>query len=97
MKTTHLYNTAHPLGASGKPIFIPFGEWAYDGTTRQRLDRAHGERIANELNARVARGEPGIPVYAGHPDVPQLAAKYPDRGRQAHNSKVRRSPRATSG
>lgn len=80
MKTTHLYNTAHPLAESGKPIFIPFGEWAYDGTTRQRLDRAHGERIANELNARVARGEPGIPVYAGHPDVPQLAAKYPDKG-----------------
>ena len=45
MKTTHLYNTAHPLGASGKPIFIPFGEWQYDGTTRQRLDRAHGERL----------------------------------------------------
>lgn len=80
MKTTHLYNTAHPLAESGKPIFIPFGEWKYDGTTRQRLDRAHGERIANELNARVSRGEPGIPVYAGHPDVPQLAAKYPDKG-----------------
>jgi len=80
MKTTHLYNTAHPLAESGKPIFIPFGEWKYDGQHRQRLDRAHGEKIANELNARVARGEPGIPVYAGHPDVPQLAAKYPDKG-----------------
>jgi hypothetical protein len=77
---TPLYNMAHPLAESGKPIFIPFGEWNYDGTTRQRLDRAHGERIANELNARVARGDPGIPVYAGHPDVPQLAAKYPDKG-----------------
>lgn len=80
MKTMHLYNTAHPLAESGKAIFIPFGEWKFDGTTRQRLDRAHGERIANELNARVSRGEPGIPVYAGHPDVPQLAAKYPDKG-----------------
>lgn len=80
MKTTHLYNTAHPLAESGKPIFVPFGEWKYDGTTRQRLDRAHGEKIANELNARVARGEPGIPVYQGHPDVPELAAKYPDKG-----------------
>lgn len=77
---TQLYNTAHPLAESGKPIFIPFGEWNYDGQHRQRLDRAHGERIANELNARVAKGEPGIPVYQGHPDVPALAAKYPDKG-----------------
>lgn len=75
-----LYNVAHPLAESGKPIFIPFGEWPYDKTRRQRLDREHGEAIANELNARVARGEPGIPVYQGHPDVPELAAKYPDKG-----------------
>lgn len=75
-----LFNTAHPLSESGKPIFIPFGEWTYDGKSRQRLDRAHGEKIANELNARVAKGEPGIPVYQGHPDVPELAAKYPDKG-----------------
>lgn len=75
-----LYNTAHPLAETGKPIFIPFGEWKYDGKSRQRLDRTHGEKIANELNARVAKGEPGIPVYQGHPDVPALAAKYPDKG-----------------
>ena len=80
MKELKLYNTAHPLADTGKPIFIPFGEWKYDATRRQRLDRAHGERIANELNARVARGEPGIPVYQGHPDVPELASKYPDKG-----------------
>lgn len=80
MNRLELYNTAHPLAESGKPIFIPFGEWRYDDTRRQRLDRAHGERIANELNARVAKGEPGIPVYQGHPDVPELAAKYPDKG-----------------
>ena len=77
---TQLYNTAHPLAESGKPIFIPFGEWNYDGQSRQRLDRAHGEKIANELNARVAKGDPGIPVYQGHPDVPALASKYPDKG-----------------
>ena len=80
MNRLELYNTAHPLAESGKPIFIPFGEWRYDDARRQRLDRAHGERIANELNARVAKGEPGIPVYQGHPDVPELAAKYPDKG-----------------
>ena len=77
---TPLYNVAHPLAESGKPIFIPFGEWKYDASTRQRLDRAHGEKIANELNARVAKGDPGIPVYQGHPDVPALASKYPDKG-----------------
>ena len=77
---TPLYNVAHPLAESGKPIFIPFGEWNYDGQSRQRLDRAHGEKIANELNARVAKGDPGIPVYQGHPDVPALASKYPDKG-----------------
>ena len=75
-----LYNTVHPLAESGKPIFIPFGEWPYDGRSRQRLDRVHGEAIANELNMRIARGEPGIPVYQGHPDVPELAARYPDKG-----------------
>lgn len=80
MKHFHLYNVAHPMAGGGKPIFIPFGEWDYDGTCRQRLDRAHGEAIANELNARVAAGDPGIPVYQGHPDVPELAAKYPDKG-----------------
>ena len=80
MKTIELYNTAHPLAESGKPIFIPFGEWPYDEKSRQRLDRAHGEAIANELNARVAKGEPGIPIYQGHPDVPALASRYPDKG-----------------
>ena len=80
MKELKFYNTAHPLAEGGKPIFIPFGEWDYDGTRRQRLDREHGEKIANELNERVARGEPGIPVYQGHPDVPEIAARYPDKG-----------------
>ena len=49
MKEIKFFNTAHPMAESGKPIFIPFGEWKYDGTRRQRLDRKHGEKIANEL------------------------------------------------
>lgn len=81
MKTKFgLYNTSHPLAANGKPIFIPLGEWDYDGKTRQRLDKAHAQAIANTLNARIAKGEPGIPVYQGHPDVPEIASKYPDKG-----------------
>lgn len=75
-----LWNVAHPMAEGGTPIFLPFGEWDYNGRVRQRLDRAHGEAIANELNARTARGEPGIPVYQGHPDVPEVAARYPDKG-----------------
>ena len=78
-----LYNLSHDFAApegEDKPIFLPFGKWDYDARISQTLDRAHGERIANNLNARVARGEPGIPVYQGHPDVPELAAKYPDKG-----------------
>ena len=78
-----LYNLSHDFAApegEDKPIFLPFGKWDYDARISQTLDRAHGERIANDLNARVARGEPGIPVYQGHPDVPELAAKYPDKG-----------------
>lgn len=75
-----LWNVAHPMAEGGTPIFLPFGEWDYNGRVRQRLDRAHGEAIANELNARTARGEPGIPVYQGHPDVPEVASRYPDKG-----------------
>ena len=77
---TKLYNTSHPLAESGKPIFLPLGEWPYDAKTRQRLDKAHAQAIANTLNERVAGGHPGIPVYQGHPDVPELAPKYPDKG-----------------
>lgn len=80
MKKYKLYNSAHPLGESGKSIFLPFGEWPYDETLRQAFTQENGIAIANELNARVERGEPGIPVYQGHPDVPSLAAKYPDKG-----------------
>lgn len=80
MKKYKLYNSAHPLGESNEPIFLPFGEWPYDETVRQAFSRENGIAIANELNARVECGEPGIPVYQGHPDVPHLAAKYPDKG-----------------
>lgn len=78
-----LFNLSHDFAAPdavSQPIFLPFGTWAYDDKITQSLDRAHAERIANELNERVARGEPGIPVYQGHPDVPALAPKYPDKG-----------------
>ena len=67
-------------GEGRKPIHIPFGTWAYDDTIDQTLDREHAEKIAADLAGKIAAGEPGIPVYQGHPDVPEYASKYPDKG-----------------
>ncbi len=77
-----LYNMNRDFAApadESKPIFLPFGSWPYDDRVSQSFDREHAGRIAAELAAAVAKGEPGIPVYQGHPDVPALAAKYPDK------------------
>ena len=67
-------------GEGRKPIHIPFGTWAYDDTIDQTLDRDHAEKIAADLAGQLAAGEPGIPGYQGHPDVPEYASKYPDKG-----------------
>lgn len=67
-------------GGERKPIHIPFGTWDYDETITQTLDRPHAEAIAADLSGKIAAGEPGIPVYQGHPDVPEYAGKYPDKG-----------------
>ena len=67
-------------GEGRKPIHIPFGTWAYDDRIDQTLDREHAEAIAADLAGKIAAGEPGIPVYQGHPDVPEYAGKYPDKG-----------------
>ena len=83
MNRIKLFNLSHEFSAPAaedKPIFLPFGTWAYDGKISQTFTREAAARIANELAADVAAGNPGIPVYQGHPDVPSLAAKYPDKG-----------------
>ena len=83
MNRLKLFNLSHEFSAPSsedKPIFLPFGTWAYDGKISQTFTREAAARIANELAADVAAGNPGIPVYQGHPDVPSLAAKYPDKG-----------------
>lgn len=67
-------------GEGRRPIHIPFGTWAYDDKIDQTLDREHAEKIAADLAGKIAAGEPGIPVYQGHPDVPEYASKYPDKG-----------------
>ena len=37
-------------------------------------------KLSDEVIGKIAAGEPGIPVYQGHPDVPEYAGKYPDKG-----------------
>lgn len=70
-----------PDGSTG--ICIPYGSYRfgkYRGVeTTQTFDEKSADALANELAAAVARDEPGIPVYQGHPDVPSLAFKYPDK------------------
>ena len=75
-------------GEERKPIFIPFGTWDYDDTITQTLDKPHAEGIAAELARQIAAGEPGIPVYQGHPDVPEYAGKYPDKGAMGWVKKI---------
>ena len=75
-------------GEERKPIFIPFGTWDYDDTITQTLDKPHAEGIAAALEKQIADGEPGIPVYQGHPDVPEYAGKYPDKGAMGWVKKI---------
>lgn len=75
-------------GEERKPIFIPFGTWPYDDMISQTLDRPHAEGIAADLDKQIAAGEPGIPVYQGHPDVPEYAGKYPDKGAMGWVKKI---------
>lgn len=81
LKLCNVHKLAHSNEGEGrKPIHIPFGTWAYDDTIDQTLDREHAEAIAADLAGKIAAGEPGIPVYQGHPDVPEYAGRYPDKG-----------------
>ena len=86
-----IYALANELNLDRKnagQIVVPYGTWDYgekkldDGRTlffRQTLNSAGATSIANQIAASVAKGEKGVPVYWGHPDVPELAHKYPDK------------------
>ena len=91
MKSISLYALANEMNfdpsRSGE-IRIPFGTWDFgakkldDGRTvffTQKLASPGAGRIAEKINSLVASGEKGVPVYWGHPDVPELAHKYPDK------------------
>lgn len=91
MKNLNLYALANELNlgdSKSGTIRVPFGRWDFgakklaDGRTVffvQELTKDGAERMAAKINAGVADGEKGVPVYWGHPDVPELAHKYPDK------------------
>jgi hypothetical protein len=67
--------------AVGKPLTIPYGRYPHkkSGTT-QVIDRRSAVAFEAQISESKASGAPGLPIYAGHPDVPDLAARYPDKG-----------------
>ena len=91
MKSISLYALANEMNldpSRAGEIRIPFGTWDFgtkkfdDGRTvffTQKLASPGASRIAEKINSSVAAGEKGVPVYWGHPDVPELAHKYPDK------------------
>lgn len=88
MKIYALANELNLDRSNAGTITIPFGTWDYgqkklpDGRNlffRQTLDLQGASAIAAQIVDSIAKGEKGVPVYWGHPDVPELAHKYPDK------------------
>lgn len=84
-----LSNELRP-GTDPREIRMPLGTYPYGmadvdaggGRTErrevvQKLDEAGARRIAEAINGR--RDGPGVPVYWGHPDCPEVAKNYPDK------------------
>ena len=96
MKTTlRLYALANEMQLAGTApqdeILIPYGTWPYgirEVAGRkvfvvQRLTPQGAARIAARLTAAMANGAPGLPIYWGHPDVPDMGASFPDKRAKA--------------
>lgn len=88
MKIYALANELNLDRSNTGTITVPTGIWDYgekkldDGRTlffRQTLTLDGARAIASQIAASIAAGEKGVPVYWGHPDVPELAHKYPDK------------------
>ena len=64
---------------AAKPIYIPYGRHPHKKSGKvQIIDHRTLSGIRQRLANEIAAGAPGIPVYHGHPDVPELASRYPD-------------------
>lgn len=69
-------------------LWMPFGKYPRSVTIKgkgrrqvlQVWDQAGAEAVSAKVANAIAAGDPGLPIYNGHPDVPELAAKYPDKG-----------------
>ena len=55
-------------------LFVPFGDFPH-AVGIQRFDA----EAANAIITALAGNPDGVPVYRGHPDVPSMAAEYPDK------------------
>ncbi len=63
-----------------KPLVIPYARYLHKKSgVVQIVDPRTLAGIRARLANEQANGAPGIPVYHGHPDVPELAARYPDK------------------
>jgi hypothetical protein len=63
-----------------KPLTVPYGRYPHQ---KSGLLQVVDARTAEGVRARIANsrseGAPGLPVYHGHPDVPELAGRFPDK------------------
>jgi phage I-like protein len=76
------------VGVEEGRLWMPFGKYpravTIKGKGRRQVlqvwDLDGAEAVSAKIANAIAAGDPGLPVYNGHPDVPELAAKYPDKG-----------------
>lgn len=77
------------IGDDGWAMIAPYGDFpgmAIEGNKQkpaiQRIDKAAAQEMVNEFSSftsRVKRFVAGRNVYLGHPDVPAVTHKYPDK------------------
>jgi hypothetical protein len=71
------------------PLSVPFGPYYHKASGKtQIVDRRSAEAFRVQIANAQAEGAPGLPIYAGHPDVPELAAKYPDKAAKGWVTKI---------
>jgi phage I-like protein len=72
-----------PLGDYESPALMPDGKGGFKTETAiQRIDRRAVEQMAARFgNSRkgLKKYLRGVPIYVGHPDVPGLETRYPDK------------------
>jgi len=63
-----------------KPLKIPYGHYPHKAKGKtQIVDVRTLEGVRSRIANEIAAGAPGVPIYHGHPDVPELAGRYPDK------------------